>query len=116
MNEAHYAKLEKAGAVLSLEEIERREDARQAEAATQALAQQAGGLSGHADAETGSAIFSQKPRVLSGSAAQAGAPGRVFSLKPGVLSGWDGGAMPQPQASPWLLRNPAPADAQLRAA
>ena len=117
LNEAHYAKLEKAGAVLSLEEIERREDARQAEAAAQALAQQAGGLADRAaDAGTESAIFSQKPRDLSGSAARAVAPGRVFSLKPGVLSGWEGGAMPLPQASPWLLRHSAPADALQRAA
>jgi phage terminase small subunit len=117
LNEAHYAKLEKAGAITSLEEIERREDAWQAEAAAEALAKEASGLSDHgADAGTGAALFAQKPRVLSGSAAQAGAPGRVFSLKPRVLSGWDSGAMPQPQASPWLLRNPAAADAQLRAA
>ena len=118
LNEAYYAKLEKAGAVTSLEEIERREDARQAEAAAaRGWSQKAGELSGHGtDAEAGLALFAQNPWDLSGSAAQADAPHRVFPLKPGVLSGWDPGAMPQPQASPWLLRNPAAAGAQLRAA
>ncbi|MDB5803990.1 MAG: hypothetical protein JWN73_1312 [Betaproteobacteria bacterium] len=129
LNEAHYAKMEKAGAIPSLAEIERRADARLEEdalAAANGFAQKRPERSPlgvprklssfGARQENGAALFAQKPRVLSGSAAQADSPCRIFPLKPRVLSGWDDGAMPQPQASSWLLRNPVHAGTELRAA
>jgi len=120
LNEAHYAKLEKAGALPTLAEIERRADARleeDARAAADGVAQRAGDVSGlQVNGKIGAALFAQKARDLSGSAARADGPPRVFPFKPRVLSGWESSAMPQPQASPWLLHNPAQAGAQLRAA
>jgi phage terminase small subunit len=119
LNEAHYAKMEKAGAVASLEDFERRADALLEEDARLAdvVAQQAGDLSGlGANEEIGLKLFCEKPRDLLGSAPQTGTPGRVFPFKPRVLSGWEISSMPQPQASPWLLHDPLAASAQLRAA
>ncbi|HEX4329701.1 MAG TPA: terminase small subunit [Burkholderiales bacterium] len=104
-SERHYARLEKAGRVKSLEEIE---------------AMDGGGASAAPAAD-----FSEKPMVLSGSTTSVVEPASHFREKPMVPQGdflrgvFSGSGLPRPQASPWLLQAaqpPAPSWAQLRAA
>ncbi|HEX4329357.1 MAG TPA: terminase small subunit [Burkholderiales bacterium] len=73
LNEKYYAKLEKAGEIPSLEEIERRAD--------EALAAE------RAEAEAAARDILQKPQVLSGSGSAAAMPASQFSEIPQVFSG-----------------------------
>ena len=112
LNEAHYAKLEKAGKIRSLEEIERMDP--------EPVVQATGDLPRPARAESGPIVFAQMPGDFVGSAAPATVLAGVFPKEAGGLEGWNGQGRPQPQASAWLLRNPvsagAPPMGQLRAA
>ena len=73
LNEQHYAKLEKAGQIPSLEEIERRAD--------EAIAAE------RAEVEAAVGDISQEPQVLSGSEMGAGTRAMLFLEKPMVFSG-----------------------------
>jgi phage terminase small subunit len=94
LNEQYYAKLEKAGQIPSLEEIERRADEAiaaeraEAEAATGEILEKPQVLSGsEISAGAGAVQFSEKPMVLSGSAIGAGTRAMLFPEKHQVLSG-----------------------------
>ncbi len=76
-NEQHYAKLEREGRLPTLEEIERMDQAE-----VQAQAGASAGVATAADCDC-----SQKPMVLSGSAACAAGPGVRLPAKTMVLSG-----------------------------
>ncbi|HEY4373807.1 MAG TPA: hypothetical protein VGN52_17905, partial [Burkholderiales bacterium] len=102
LNEQHYAKLEKAGRLPTLEEIERMDEGAEGELAPAEESPE------NAGTVAGPNVFSQKPGDSWGTAAAA--PGSVFSEKTGGLWGPGAAARLQPQASPWLLRNPPSAD------
>ena len=94
LNEQYYAKLEKAGELPSLEEIERRADealaAERAEAEESArkISEKPQVLSGsQPSAGVGAIHSSEKHQVLSGSESAAGTRALLFSEKPMVFSG-----------------------------
>jgi len=99
LNEQHYARLEKAGELPSLEEIERRADEAlaaeraEAEAAARDISEKRQVLSG---SEPGAEIkvvhFSEKPMVLSGSTMAAGTNAPQIFETPQVFSGSELGA------------------------
>jgi len=135
INQAYYAKVEREGTYLSLEEIE---------------AMDGGGVEAAAEIPEKSRVFSgfgqgtapeselrangaelmnlEKPTVFSGSVVDGGLPGVKFPEKTAVLSGsagvtmgqpaWRGGAptMAAPLASDWLMRNAPPSSERLRVA
>ncbi|HEY4372300.1 MAG TPA: hypothetical protein VGN52_10270, partial [Burkholderiales bacterium] len=103
LNEQHYAKLEKAGRLPTLEEIERMDEGAEGELAPAEESPE------NADTASGPNVFSQKPGDSWGTAVAAAAPGSVFSEKAGGLWGPGAAARLQPQTSPWLLHNPPPA-------
>ncbi|HEY4372871.1 MAG TPA: hypothetical protein VGN52_13165 [Burkholderiales bacterium] len=99
LNEKHYARLEKAGQVKCLAEIEVMDGGETA-----------------VPAPAPSSRFPENSMVFSGCNTGVVAPAIDFRAKTMVFSGFK---MPQPQASPWLLQvawPPAPAWARLRSA